>query len=107
MNSTLAATATVSKRQSELRQRQKNRSLRDQINDLNTQRDAVFSRMLETDVKIHELILDLEKLRASPQLLKPSRAPWSIRWDTALTNEEVGGMGRMQAHLRCDTASRR
>ncbi|MBJ2204918.1 MULTISPECIES: hypothetical protein [Pseudomonas] len=58
--------ATVSKRQSELRQREKNRSLRDQINDLKTQRDAVCSRLLEADAKILELTLELEKFRASP-----------------------------------------
>lgn len=58
--------ATVSKRQSELRQREKNRSLRDQINDLKTQRDAVCSLLLEADAKILELTLELEKFRASP-----------------------------------------
>lgn len=58
--------ATASKRQSELRQREKNRSLRDQINDLKTQRDAVCSRLLEADAKILELTLELEKFRASP-----------------------------------------
>lgn len=58
--------ATASKRQSELRQREKNRSLRDQINDLKAQRDAVCSRLLEADAKILELTLELEKFRASP-----------------------------------------
>ncbi|WLG56707.1 hypothetical protein PSH77_29345 [Pseudomonas extremorientalis] len=58
--------APASKRQSELRQREKNRSLRDQINDLKIQRDAVCSRLLEADAKILELTLELEKFRASP-----------------------------------------
>ncbi|RVU53540.1 hypothetical protein EOL67_01340 [Pseudomonas syringae pv. syringae] len=58
--------AKASKRQSELRQREKNRSLRDQINDLKRQRDAVCSRLLEADAKILELTLELEKFRASP-----------------------------------------
>jgi hypothetical protein len=58
--------APASKRQSELRQREKNRSLREQINDLKIQRDAVCSRLLEADAKILELTLELEKFRASP-----------------------------------------
>lgn len=57
---------TASKRQAELRQREKNRSLRDQINDLKAQRDAVSSRLLEADAKILELTLELERYRASP-----------------------------------------
>lgn len=58
--------APASKRQSELRQHEKNRSLRDQINDLKIQRDAICSRLLEADAKILELTLELEKFRASP-----------------------------------------
>jgi hypothetical protein len=59
-------TITTSKQDNALRQRQKNRSLRDTIEELKIQRDVACSQLVEADAKILELTLELEKLRNSP-----------------------------------------
>ncbi|MBH3426874.1 hypothetical protein [Pseudomonas alkylphenolica] len=61
-----AAPAAPSLRQAALKQREKNRTLREQIADLKIQRDIVCSKLVEADAKILELTLELEKLRSSP-----------------------------------------
>jgi hypothetical protein len=56
----------VSARQTSLKQRTKNRTNREQINELKKQRDIVASQLVEADAKILELTQELEKLRTSP-----------------------------------------
>lgn len=45
--------------------REKNRSLRDQIRDIKTQRDSLLSLLLEADAKILELSTELSELKKS------------------------------------------
>lgn len=52
-------------RQSHASQRRRNRSLQQKIKDLIAQRDHVASLLVEADAKILDLVMEVERLRAS------------------------------------------
>jgi hypothetical protein len=56
--------APVSERQTLLSQRKRNRSLKERIEDMKTQRDSLASLLVEADAKILELTLENARLRA-------------------------------------------
>ena len=55
-----------SPRQATMKKRRENRSYRQRIEELKTQRDRVASLLLEADAKILELTQEIEGLRTSP-----------------------------------------
>ena len=56
--------APVSERQTLLSKRKRNRSLKERIEDMKTQRDSLASLLVEADAKILELTLENARLRA-------------------------------------------
>jgi rRNA maturation endonuclease Nob1 len=60
-----SAPTALSERQSMRRERKKNRTYKEQLNDVTKQRDAVASRLVEADAKILELTLELNSLRST------------------------------------------
>ncbi|MBU0524285.1 MAG: hypothetical protein KKC24_15790 [Gammaproteobacteria bacterium] len=60
-----ALPAKVSTRQKNINQRAKNRTFRDQLEEIKKQRDLIASQLVEADAKILELTLELERYRSS------------------------------------------